>query len=154
MKLFEIVNIDNREGKGSVPFNQNVDYMGLRVNMKPSVFLSLAHKLESKPDVSELANEIKQGAGIGAPFLNIQIPEGWSDGDMLMPAKVSGHEGRHRMLAVQEAFGDEPIEVHLFPLGYRKRHMTPEWVDRLQKGMLQERGGKYISGPLFDVLNP
>ena len=39
MKLWDFLqeaNIDNRQGLGNVPDNQNVDYLGLRVQMKPS----------------------------------------------------------------------------------------------------------------------
>jgi hypothetical protein len=34
--------INNRSGIGSVPYNQEVDYFGLRVAMRPSTFLKLA----------------------------------------------------------------------------------------------------------------
>ena len=44
--LAEAVNIDNKNGRGAVPHNQEVDYFGMRVKMKPSTFIALASKLE------------------------------------------------------------------------------------------------------------
>jgi hypothetical protein len=145
------VAIDNYAGAGSTPNNQNVDYMGLRVLMKPSTFLQLAAPLSSAPDVG-LVKYIANGGAIGAPFLQIDIPEGWDTGDFAMPAQVTGHEGRNRMHAIQQLEGDEPIEVHIFPRYYRARHMTPEFVKNINSRLQVETGVRIKSGPLFTPL--
>ena len=67
----EDVNIDNKDGWGSVPWNQEVDYRGMRVKMKPSVFEKLALSRGGEPAVDKVVQHIKNGGSIGAPFLNI-----------------------------------------------------------------------------------
>jgi hypothetical protein len=154
MNLFEItsVNIDNKDGWGAVPNNQEVDYFGLRVRMKPSVFLNLAATLTHPTSSDKIVDHLKNGGAIGSPFLDIDIPPEWENGDYAVPAKVSGHEGRNRMLAVKAVHGDEPIEVHLFfRHGIRSRHITKEWMSALVKQMVKERSSDIIKGPLFSM---
>lgn len=148
------VNMDGSKGAGSVPYNADVDYFGIRVQMKPSTWLRLALELTSNPNTDEringLAQYIKDGGAIGQPWFFIDVPEEWTDGDFTKPASIVGHEGRHRMQAIIKAEGDNPVEVHLFPRGYRARNVTPEWIERLNKNIINERG-QLIAGPLFTV---
>ncbi len=155
MKLFELLNsvdelrIDNEKGWGSVPNNRNVDYLGLRAMVKPSMFFKLAHKLDRPFTAADIEKHIRSGGAIGAPFLVIAIPQDWFDGDMTMPAEIYGHEGRNRMIAVHNAEGDQPVETHLFFGGeLRNRHLTPEIVDRLNKDIISQQGN-LIKGPWF-----
>lgn len=139
------VNIDNKKGWGSVPYNQEVDYMGLRVKMKPSMFLKLAAKTSS--DVSdEMKSHIKSGGSIGAPFLQFRIPE-----DFKEPPTVIGHEGRHRMMAIQQIEGDRPIEVHIFISGFisRARHINKETETYMKKSSFKQNTRDLIKGPLW-----
>ena len=152
MRAQEFVNevtIDNRTGAGSVPWNQEVDYRGLRVTMKPSTFLRLALPLTDQ-DNSRMERHIGTGGTIGAPFLDIVVPEAWQSGDFSEPAQVRGHDGRHRMQAIAKLEGDAPVETHLFPKYLRNRDLTPEIVQRLQAGMVTQ-SGRYLPGPLFDA---
>ena len=142
------VKIDNVKGAGSVPYNQEVDYFGLRVQMKPSTFLDLAAPLGDK-DNSEMEEYIRSGGAIGAPFLDIAIPKEWDDGDFTAVAKIQGHEGRHRMRAIMAVEGDTPIEVHLFPKYYRARDLTPEFVRHINAGLYAEKSSRIVRGPLF-----
>ena len=144
------VKIDNVKGAGSVPYNQEVDYFGLRVTMKPSTFLSLAAPLNEK-DNSEMEEYIRSGGAIGAPFLDIAIPKEWDDGDFTAVAKIQGHEGRHRMRAIMAVEGDNPIEVHLFPKYYRARDLTPEFVKHINAGLYAEKSSRMVRGPLFNA---
>jgi hypothetical protein len=150
--LFENVIIDNVNGLGSVPYNQNINYMGLKVKMKPSTFLDLAAKFEkNEKSYDHIKAHIKVGGAIGAPFLQIRIPEEWENNDFGLPAKVVGHEGRHRMSAILDIFGDDPIEVHLFFMGgLRNRDITDDYKKHLKKGLVKEHTTSYISGPLFE----
>lgn len=144
------VTIDNKNGAGAVPYNQDVDYFGLRVKMKPSTFIRLAAPL-GREHSPELEKYIAGGGAIGAPFLDIVIPKEWDDGSFAEFAKVQGHEGRNRMLAVQKLEGDAPVEVHLFPKGgYRSRDLTPEYVEKLQAGLYAEKSSTLVRGPLFE----
>ena len=133
--------------------------------MKPSVFLKLAKpgpNYFKKPwyfktvRYQELVQKIKAGEGIGSPFLNIEIPDGWEDepADFTRPTKVTGHEGRHRMHAIRELEGDVPVEVHLWgrfsSSELRRKYMTDEMFDELEKGLVSETG-QYIANPFLSI---
>ena len=141
----EDVNIDNKDGWGSVPWNQEVDYRGMRVKMKPSVFEKLALSRGGEPAVDKVVQHIKSGGSIGAPFLNIRV----DDDDSQIP-EVVGHEGRSRMLAIHEVHGDVPVEVHLFFEGKvnRARHITPEFKEKIQRYLISQND-VMVRGPLF-----
>ncbi len=145
--------INNQSGIGAVPYNQEVDYFGLRVAMRPSTFLKLALPMNnSREDQQSIEHIIQQKdtEGIGAPFLNISIPQSWEDGDLSQPAKVIGHDGRHRMAAILKSEGDRPVETHLFPQYLRRRDFEahPEWVEALNKQIISQRRTP-MSGPFF-----
>jgi predicted chitinase/8-oxo-dGTP pyrophosphatase MutT (NUDIX family)/uncharacterized ParB-like nuclease family protein/FMN phosphatase YigB (HAD superfamily) len=143
--------IDNYKGIGAVPFNQDIDYFGLRVKMLPSVFLKLAAPLETEPS-KELEQHIADGGAIGAPFLSINIPAAWDDGDFSSPATVRNHDGRNRMTIIQKLEGDVPVEVHIFPNGvYRARDLTQDFVKNINNGLIAEKSTKYVRGPLFKI---
>ena len=151
--------LDNERGLGSTPNNSNVDYMGFRTMMKPTTFLKLAKPLPEGHRSSgypELVQKIKSGEGIGSPFLSIEIPDGWEDepADFTYPTRVTGHEGRHRMNAILELEGDVPVEVHLWgrfeKSELRRRYLTDEMFDELEKGLVSETG-QYIANPFLSI---
>lgn len=149
-ELLSEVKIDNKDGAGAVPYNQDVDYFGLRVMMRPSTFLRLAAPLGQEHS-AELEKYIADGGAIGAPFLEIKIPPEWDDGDYSKTAQVMGHEGRNRMTAIKKLEGDAPIEVHIFPRGgYRARDITPEFRAALMRGLQAEKATNIVAGPLFE----
>ena len=145
--LYEDVEIDNKDGWGAVPWNQEVDYRGLRVKMKPSVFINLAASRNGEPPVPKVVDYVKGGGAIGAPFLQIRVDED----DSQIP-EVVGHEGRSRMAAILEVHGDVPVETHLFFQGKvnRNRHITPEFVEKIQRYLISEND-KMVRGPLFEI---
>jgi len=149
------VKIDNDNGMGAVPNNAEVDYHGLRVLMRPTMFLSLATDMPENPEdiesVKGIAAKMRQGVGIGAPWLDIIIPKEWEDGDFKQPAKVRNHEGRHRMNAIIAEEGNAPVEVHIFCPGFRRRHLTPEIIKHLNGGAMKEKSTQFIHGPLFTM---
>ena len=151
--------VDNERGLGSTPNNSNVDYMGFRTMMKPTTFLKLAKPLPEghrSKNYPELVQKIKSGEGIGSPFLSIEIPDGWEDEppDFTRPTRVTGHEGRHRMNAIIELEGDVPVEVHLWgrfeKSELRRRYITDEMFDELEKGLISETG-QYIINPFLSI---
>lgn len=145
------VTIDNANGWGNVPYNQNVNYMGLRVQMAPSEFLELASELAIPRSVDSIEDHIRKGGSIGAPFLQIIIPPEWFDGDFSKPARTRGHEGRNRMMAVLNTEGNAPIETHLFfNGGVRNRDLTPEIIKRLNQDITSERE-TLVKGPWFTL---
>jgi len=143
-KSVKEVKIDNAKGRGQVPMNQDIDYYGLRVKMRPSTFLKLAAPLASDAS-DEMKDYIRKGGAIGAPFLIIRVEEGEEP-------YVKGHEGRNRMKAIMAVEGDAPVETHLFFRGdiSRARQLTPEIVARLKKGLRQQVTHQYVSGPLWE----
>ena len=89
--------INNLSGIGSVPYNQEVDYFGLRVAMRPSTFLKLALPMPNTAQDQEAIEYVKQHKdteGIGAPFLDLDIPQAWEEGDLSKPARITGQIGR------------------------------------------------------------
>lgn len=140
------VNIDNVRGRGAVPYNQDIDYRGLRVHMRPSVFLSLAAPL-TRDAHDEMKDFIRKGGAIGAPFLMVEFPE-----EVSAPPRIVGHEGRNRMKAIQSVEGDNPVEVHLLLRGRinRARNLTPELIKQLKSGARQEITGQLVQGPLWE----
>lgn len=143
--------IDNRKGAGATPNNADVDYFGLRVKMKPSTFLKLAAPLGMEHS-KDLEKYIADGGAIGAPFLTVDIPAEWNEGDFSKPAAVRNHEGRNRMSAILKLEGDVPVEVHIFPRGgYRARDLTKDWIASMKSGLVAEKSTKYVSGPLFEI---
>lgn len=151
-------NDPNGKGLGATGYNANVDYRGLRVLMKPSVFLSLAAHLPTPTSVDYIVQHMKNGGALGSPFLIIDIPEKYFEGDFtgLNYATVVGHEGRNRMLAIQKLEGDDPVEVHIFGYGeIRARHFTPDMIEHLQVAMRNQDGKLTFSKPgelLFDLM--
>ena len=152
MKITDIITeviINNVTGAGAVPYNQDADYFGIRVNMEPSTFLKLAVPI-GQAHSAELEKYIADGGAIGAPFLEVKIPEEWDDSDFSKPAQVMQHEGRNRMSAILKLEGNAPVEVHIFPRGgYRGRDITPEFRAALAKGLYAEKNTALVSGPLF-----
>ena len=144
--------IDNKKGLGAVPHNADVDYFGLRTVMRPSTFLKLSLPLdkndpEEKKSIQHLAKQITN-QGFGAPFLTIAVPEAWESGDFSLEAKVRDHDGRHRMLAIQQEEGDSPVETHIFIPHFRRRDITDDIIKNLRNGVLSQNG-HYVSGPIF-----
>ena len=163
MKLDDIFEagpaIDNVYGMGAVGISGNINYMGLRVYVKPSVFLKLAYS-HPNLDTTYIQQQLSLGKAIGAPFLSIEIPDSWispdshydqvKEGDLTEPARITGHEGRHRMAAIMKEYGDVPIETHLLFNGLRRRHITDNMVERLNADILNEHG-KILIGPWFSL---
>jgi hypothetical protein len=157
MRLFEINNtlsVDNIDGIGAVPINQNVDYLGLRVQMRPATFLKLAATLNRKQaqSVEYIKQQMKNGKQIAAPWLQLQIPPEWNKNQFKKPAKVVGHEGRNRMYAVMELYGNIPVETHLFfSDGLRNRDINADWIEQLNLQLIPEKISVPISGPFFQI---
>ena len=153
-ELFQLdeVTIDNVNGAGQTPNNENVDYLGLRVKMRPSIFLKLTPPLGLSTDLPRMRDYIEQGGAIAAPQLYLDIPRAWqTDDDFARAARVQSHEGRHRMQAILELEGDDPVETHLFPLGMRRRHLTDDMIEHLKQRLVSQGLNRLVQGPLFEI---
>jgi hypothetical protein len=136
-------------GHGWTSVNHDIDYFGVRVLMRPSNFLKLAHPLPVPKDstLQFLRKAVRNQEPLGSSWLNVE----W---DHRVPSwSVTGHEGRHRMLAIQAEEGDEPTEVHIKPGGgIRRRHMTPEMLKELKTGIFSEVGDIFVRGAVEEIL--
>lgn len=143
---------DNERGKGAIPYNAEIDYKGIRVMMRPSMYLSLCKPLikgQAEATNFEFLKEyIKGGNPIGAPWLYVDLPHVngafTTDG-----ARIAGHEGRNRTLAIMELYGDHPMEVHITTSTGSKRYFTSEMREAIRKGIRGERGS-IVNGPLWE----
>ena len=143
--IFEVTfkNKSNDPGHGFVPHNHDVDYRGLRVMMRPSVFLKLAHSLPYTDlgSMKFLRGALKKGEAFGSPFLQIA----WANDQMVTVSQkdrgswwATGHEGRHRMMSILADEGDSPVEVHLFVSPGRARDITGPQLISLESGIHSE----------------
>lgn len=154
------LNIDNYRGWGQIPKNADIDYFGLRVAMKPSTFLKLSFPLRVDADdrkgIDQMKQHEKAGGAFGAPTLDITVPNEWRDGDFSTGTpKVYNHDGRHRMIAHLELYGDTPVETHIFLNSpnreWRTRYFTPEIINQLNTGGIITQNNALFSRQLFNI---
>jgi hypothetical protein len=137
-------------GWGSTPMGTDIDYFGLQVQMRPSVFLKLSHPLASTDQNPDIEKHMQSGGKIAFPFLEIREPAEWEDGDFSQLAKVVGHEGRNRMTHWIKIKGDDPIQVNLFLRGAnRRRYITDEMIQALSAALVSQTG-QVVQNP-FDA---
>lgn len=143
---------DQVNGKGAIPFNQEIGYKGFVVMMKPSVFLSLARPISigsaEAQGYEHLRDWIANGNPIGSPWLRIEVKR--EDRQWVSQGTyISGHEGRNRMLAIRELYGDVEIPVHITSSSMdNNKSMTPALKEEWRQGMKNEKG-HFIAGPLW-----
>ena len=144
---------DNVNGIGATGYNANIDYRGVKVLMKPSIFLHLAMHISEDQFTSAKGLEalIKEGKPIAPPYLELDLKDGENGQPTGIGAKVGGHEGRNRAYAIKKLYGDEPMLTHLFFLGLRARHITPEILFQLNKQLVNQNNQK-VQGPFFEIL--
>ena len=139
------------KGWGETPYGTDIDYFGLRVQMRPSTFLKLALPLGPAETNPEVEKHMRAGGKIAFPMLDIEIPDSWQEGNFKEPAKVVGHEGRNRMTTWIKLHGDDPIQVNIKPRSwYRRSHLTDQHIAAINQGMIGQRGN-FVEGPLFNA---
>jgi hypothetical protein len=162
MKINEI--IFNDTGIGTSKRHSQTSEYGIKVLMKPSVFLKLTPKIinSSYPDSIEfIKNKIIGGEPIATPVLRIDIPNSWKNNDFEEPAGVVGHNGRHRMLSILEVEGNKSVPVYLF-FGdsnnlIPKNVITSLWLEQKNKIILNQDSyysskQHMIDGPIFQLI--
>jgi hypothetical protein len=121
--------INNKDGIGLFDVGKDVDYLGFKKYYTPSQFLQLAtginfDRSQKAPTVDYVKADLEKGEagrGIGSPFLQVNWNEKAKRWDAV------GHEGRHRMEAIRQVYGEVPVEVHIFPQdGKRVGHWSPD----------------------------
>ena len=113
--------IDQVNGIGGVPYNQEIHYMGFEREMTPDEFLRLALNMYDKPTSWAQYKEMIDQRGLASPFFDVSwVPE-------VKAWQITGHEGRHRMTAVKMFWGEDvKIPVHCFVVGMRPEIVTDE----------------------------
>ena len=133
------IHYDQKNGIGSIPFNQDVIYRGFKCWMAPDMFLRLAKKIFiDLQDTSYLflKNAIKHGKPIGSPYFDVS----WDDTEKVWT--IWGHEGRHRVSAIKDLWPNESIEVHIIPSeGIRARDITPPMIKVVDAAVNKAYGG-------------
>lgn len=127
---------DPKAGLGAVPWNQEVDYMGFTLGLTPEEFRMLALPLSGGEHDSTpfLRDALRTGRRVGNPFLSVD----W-DAEMLRWL-VGGHEGRHRMRALDELDPKSAYPVHMFPRGMRARDVEP----KMREAPIVSESGLYL----------
>lgn len=141
---------DQQRGVGQVPHNVDVLYYGVVVYLKPATFLGLVPAKQPEPTPQYLASlrqAMLQSGGVGSPFLDLKPDESGSG------AMVVGHEGRGRMLVLQQDQPDFPVPVHIFVRNLRGRDFTNHsQVQALFDPIVPEDGGPPQHIPLGRVV--
>ncbi len=124
-------------GIGSMPMNTNIDYLGVRVKMKPMTFLQLAANIDFDLDshkIQSMKRALRTGTSFAPPLLELTF-----DRDQGI-YRVIHHEGRHRMqvLLMLSAWRELPIEVHLVIRGMRHDDIDQGVRASISRGIGQE----------------
>jgi len=162
------LNIDNKAGWGRTPNNQEIDYMGLKVMMRPSVFLRLAAHLNiddlARGKIDAMKAHTQAGGTVAAPTLYIKVDDCWAQENFINQKfipEVTAHEGRHRMNTQLELNGDVPVETHIFlrsnKTEWKARMITPRIIKHLNLALRSESASGYgikRTGPFFTLESP
>lgn len=100
---------DSVKGGGAVPWHQSIDYMGFVIYMYPKDWLRLADPLpDGKPIKPRRNNDASVDNIIAPPFFEVRHDD---EHNVWI---IKGHEGRHRMYAVNQANPDIKVPVYFF----------------------------------------
>jgi len=137
------LHFNQETGKGQVPDNMDVDYKGFAVIMTPRQFHALvAPRTYNDESLAFITDAIKNGEAIGSPFLSILK-------DKKGRYRVSGHEGRTRMKAISDVYGQVPVLVHIFADWTRAEKLSAEIINAIRNSLIPEKQDKALKGPHF-----
>lgn len=132
--------VDNVDGMGATPDNQNVMYKGFVGELPLKLFIDMALASGDRVERSgPLKEKMLAGYGIGSPCFYIDVRPYMTEGDG--KAVITGHEGRARVTALQE-LGVSSMPIQFFITGYRSRHIreVADFMYWLNEGLVDERG--------------
>lgn len=139
-RITDTAYVDNKDGLGATPDNQNVRYKGFVSVIPITTFLKLClPSNDAKERGMNLAQLMYAGYGIGSPCLYVDIAK-YLDGSG--PVVVTGHEGRARANVLMNTFKVKEIPIQFFPEGYRARHLgsAEDLLHSLNAGIVTETG--------------
>lgn len=137
------LHFNQRTGLGQVPDNMEVLYKGFAVIMLPEQFHRLTPARTYNEDSLEIITDaIKSGKPIGSPFLSIMKTKKGA-------YYVSGHEGRTRMKAIDNLYGQVPVLVHVFVDWTRARSIDTTMINNMRLNLIPEKQKTALRGPHF-----
>jgi hypothetical protein len=134
--------VDNENGLGATPDNQNVLYKGFIAPIKLEKFLDMALPSRDKGERAEpIVAKMQEGFGIGNPCFYIVVDNYIEDNGTDVPPEITGHEGRARCAALLSLKITE-LPIQFFLRGYRARHITDQagFLKYLNRGIKDENG--------------
>lgn len=91
-----------------------------------------------------MTERLNSGGAVSPPYLLVDFQN-------RAGARVVGHEGRHRSLAIQGIDPNARILVHIFPTnGMRARHLTADTITRFRFKAFPQGKTRALAGPLFE----
>lgn len=143
-RLSDEVYVDNHDGLGQTPNNASILYFGVVAILPIETFLHIVLPSDDKHErASSIAELMREGYGVGNPmlYLEVDLPTLYDDPENAKLARITGHEGRARAVAL-EMFGIKEIPVHIMLPGHRARQVTDihEFKDYLNSGIKDENG--------------
>lgn len=138
---------DGKEPLGFVPMQSKseIEYRGLIAITNPSNFKSVTPNRSfdsTSSNIYKIKSEIEQGNPIVPPFLEIEIKNN--------KPYVYGHEGRTRVEAINQLYGNIDIPVILFvyidggKLRYNNKDID-KYISILKDGLFSQNDKKYVS---------
>jgi hypothetical protein len=128
---------DQVSGLGAVPNNQNVVYRGFVGMMLPKNFELFAQRADRGEDAKNIQQLIKEGYGIGSPFLVLKINN--IENIDKITLSVVGHEGRARCVALNTMQPGVVIPIHFILYGEtRARHLNSQIISLLNDRITAE----------------
>jgi hypothetical protein len=120
--IFNGVCFDPVRGSGAVPNTGNINYMGFVIFIKPETFRQLTNPIQFERESSGFFEKTLPSGEwcIGPPMLYLSRDNRESN-----DWYVSGHEGRHRTLALSR-LGFDLVPVYIFPQYLRSRDVNEE----------------------------
>lgn len=136
------------EPLGFVPLQSkdDVEYRGLIGLITPRKFQYLAAKPNTLPNVDRLKEEMIKGTPIAPPWLDIKIDDG--------KCVVRGHEGRNRVEAAKQLYGNNPVPImlYLYVDGSKATYKNiGEYIDTLKDGIFSEKIELFIEKPFVKL---
>jgi hypothetical protein len=134
-------------GIGGTSYAHDIKYFGFVVSMRPSQYLKLAVPMDHDRTNPHVQQTLAQGGAVAPAFLIVDFA-----GDQPHPVVV-GHEGRNRLRAIKQMYGDIPVPVHIVPYRERARHMTTDKIEGFKAAALSEKYHMYTSNNFIELIS-
>jgi hypothetical protein len=142
---FAVTYIDDvcfdRNGIGLTP--RHFDEAAIWVQMRPSVFLSIASPLDApRTSLNWLKTRLDAGESIAPAELRIRVQSNIS--------MAISHEGRHRMTNLRSRLSDCLVPVRISLQHVSEDAVSEKLIARLRQRLRSQRGRDVIEGPVFE----